>query len=184
MSGFRNKRGNIYLIGPRASGKTTLAEDIAGRTGLKAVDADKALQEEQGQSIQEIVSGQGWEYFRDLESKFLQRTAGSGPMVVATGGGVVLGSANRELLKDFRHLTVYLQAEADLICSRLAEDPKPGQRPALSDLDFREEIRATLEKRQKLYMECADIVLAADQPLELLAEEVYRVYVDKKQEGQ
>ncbi len=184
MNGSRNKKGNIYLIGPRASGKTTLAGELARRTGLTPVDTDEMLQQEQGRSIQEIVADHGWEHFRELEKKVLLYTAQSGSLVVASGGGVVLGSANRELLKDIRHLTVYLQADADLICSRLAEDPKPGQRPALSDLDFREEIRATLEKRQELYRECADIVLAADQSLELLAEEVSRVYVDKKQEGQ
>ncbi|WP_291319338.1 shikimate kinase [Desulfonatronospira sp.] len=183
MSGLKNKKGNIYLTGYRASGKTTLAGEIAGKTGLTRVDTDELLQQEQGRSIQEIVAEHGWEHFRELESKVLQRTAGSVPMVVATGGGVVLESVNRELLKDSRHLTVYLQADADLIFSRLAEDPKPGQRPALSDLDFKEEINVTLEKRQVLYRECADVVLAADQPLELLAEEVSRIYLNNQQEG-
>ena len=176
MSGFRNKRGNIYLIGPRASGKTTLAGELARRTGLTPVDTDEMLQQEQGRSIQEIVTEHGWGHFRELEKKVLLSTAQSGSLVVATGGGVVLASENRELLKDPVHLTVYLQADPELICARLARDPRPGQRPALSQMDFQEEVRSTLNERQSLYWECADIILDANKPLVQLAEEVAGLY--------
>ena len=180
MSGFRNKKGNIYFIGPRASGKTTLAGEVAPRTGLTSVDTDELLQQEQGQSIREIVAEHGWEHFRELEKIILFRTAQSGSLAVATGGGVVLAPENRELLKGSGHLTVYLQADADLICARLARDPKPGQRPALSDLDFKEEIRSTLKSRQALYKDCADIILASDKPLDQMGEEVARLYLESK----
>ncbi|WP_291320978.1 shikimate kinase AroL [Desulfonatronospira sp.] len=176
MSGSRNKKGNIYLIGPRAGGKTSLAGELARRTGLNPVDTDELLQQEQGRSIQEIVADHGWEHFRELEKKVLLRTAQSGSLVVATGGGMVLASENRELLKDPVHMTVYLQADAELICARLARDPRPGQRPALSEMDFQEEVRSTLNERQPLYRECADVVLDAGKPLELMAEEVAGLY--------
>ncbi len=183
MSGFKNKKGNIYFIGPRASGKTTLAGEVARRTGLSSVDTDELLQQEQGQSIKEIVAEHGWEHFRELEKMILFRTAQSGSLAVATGGGVVLAPENRELLKGSGHLTVYLQADADLICARLARDPRPGQRPALSEMDFKEEVRVTLQERQGLYQECADIILSADKPLDKLAEEIASLYHGGQQGG-
>jgi len=176
MSGCKNKRANIYIIGPRASGKTTLARAIAAKTGLRPVDTDAVLEEKQGKSIQELVTEGGWERFRDLEEKILADTAASTSMVVATGGGVVLRPGNRELLKSPEHLTVYLLADVYLLLQRLEQEPKTGQRPPLSSLSLEEEVRSTLTEREPLYRECADLVLPAEHSADVLAAEVISIY--------
>jgi len=179
MSGWKNKRANIYIIGPRASGKTTLAGAIAAKTGLRAVDTDALLEERQEKSIQDLVADQGWERFRDLEEEILAHTAAASSLVVATGGGVVLRPGNRELLKRPDHLTVYLLADVYLMLQRLEQDPKPGQRPPLSSRSLEEEIRSTLTEREPLYRECADLVLPAEHPSEVLAAEVISIYCQR-----
>ncbi len=172
MSGWKNNKESIYLIGPRASGKTTLAREIAAHMNLSARDTDEQLEWEQGKSIQDLVALYGWEHFRDLEEQILADISGSRGLVVATGGGIVLRKNNREVLKSPENLTVYLAADANMVLQRLARDPNTGQRPALSSLPQEEEVRGTLAEREPLYRECADVVLSADCSLEGLVREV------------
>ena len=69
---------NIYLIGPRACGKTTLGRALAKRLELPFVDTDMFLQEKAGLSIAEIVAQKGWDYFRELEEQIIKEIAGRG----------------------------------------------------------------------------------------------------------
>ncbi|RQD65450.1 MAG: shikimate kinase AroL [Desulfonatronovibrio sp. MSAO_Bac4] len=157
---------NIYLIGYRACGKTTLARRVAESSGLKFLDTDQVIQENSHMSIDEMVSSRGWDYFRDIEEKTLADTALIKGMVVATGGGVILRESNREILKEDKMLTVYLQADADLVLSRLSSDPNPKLRPALSKSPLTLEVMNTLTERESLYLECADLILDAARPVE------------------
>lgn len=163
---------NIYIIGFRASGKTSLAAAVSRSTGLTFQDTDQELQQRFKMSIQDIIARHGWDYFRDQEEKILVRTASYRNMVVATGGGIVLREANRNILKDARYLTIYLEAYPYLILERLKADPDPGQRPPLTPLSIEQEVSTTLAQRKVLYEECADLILAADQNPESLADRV------------
>ncbi len=176
MSGWKNRAANVYLIGPRASGKSTLAVEISTRTNLIAVDADRLLEREQGQSISTLVAARGWEHFRDLEEEILSRIAAADNQVVATGGGVVLRQKNRSLLKKRDGLTVYLLADASLMLQRLKHDPLPGQRPPLSHRALEEDVHRTLAERDPLYRECADLILPAGQAVEIMADSIIRQY--------
>ncbi|MFN2267104.1 MAG: shikimate kinase AroL [Desulfonatronovibrio sp.] len=167
---------NVYLIGYRASGKTTLAEGVAQSSDLKFLDTDQMLQENCGMSIDEMVSEHGWDYFRDIEEKTLADTAHMKGMIVATGGGIILRESNRELLKKDKMLAVYLQAGADLILSRLSSDPNPKQRPALSTSPLTSEVMSSLTQREPLYLECADLVLDASKSIEDLVQKVLSTF--------
>lgn len=167
---------NIYLIGYRACGKTTLARKVAQSSDLKFLDTDQVLQENSGMSIDEMVSKHGWDYFRDIEKKILADTALMRGLVVATGGGIILREANRAILKNDKMLTVYLQADADLVLARLSSDPNPGQRPALSASSLALEVMDTLAQRRSLYLECADLTLDASQSIEDLTQKILDMF--------
>lgn len=160
---------NIYLIGFRASGKTTLAERISLDTGLIFQDTDQELQEKAKMSIEKMIATHGWNYFRDLEEKILAETAMHQDMIVATGGGIVLRESNRNILKDKKNLTVYLKADHGLILDRLKTDPSPDQRPPLSILSREQEVTEIMTQREPLYEECADVVLSAREDLQSLS---------------
>lgn len=168
---------NIYLIGFRASGKTTLARHIAGKYKLKLLDTDHEIQNNAKMSISEMVAGHGWDYFRDFEKKIMAETALRRNLVVSTGGGVVISTANRQILKDKMHLTVYLKAEPALILSRLKNNPHPDQRPRLSLSSLEEEVVSTMASREPLYLECADMTLEADKEVKYLGETVTNRYL-------
>jgi shikimate kinase len=160
---------NVYLIGFRASGKTTLAERISLDTGLIFQDTDLQLQENANMSIEKMIAMRGWNYFRDLEEKILAETSMRQGMIVATGGGIVLRESNRNILKDKTNLTVYLKADRGLILDRLKADPSPDQRPPLSILSREQEVTEILTQREPLYEECADVILPASDDLQSLS---------------
>ena len=83
----------IFLVGPRACGKTTVGRTLARRLGLPFVDTDHFLHHQTGRTVAQIVAAEGWPGFRRLESEALRATAGlhqTSGAVIATGGGMVL----------------------------------------------------------------------------------------------
>ena len=80
----------IYLVGPRACGKTTLGKALSEVLDVPYCDTDHHLCERLGMDVATMVERWGWEGFRSRESESLrlasEELAGRG--VVATGGGM------------------------------------------------------------------------------------------------
>ena len=68
---MENRRENIYLIGPRASGKSSVGRALAARLDWNFLDMDEEIVSRSGRSISAIVAAQGWEGFRQEESSLL-----------------------------------------------------------------------------------------------------------------
>lgn len=147
----------ITLIGYRGTGKSTVAAILARSLGCDWRDADVVLEKRLGTTITAVIRDQGEPAFRDAEERVLaELMAWDG--VVATGGGVVLRPANRELLRRRGRPVVWLRAEAEVIRRRLAADPATAtRRPSLTGSDPLAEVAAALEVRDPLYRECADV---------------------------
>ena len=162
---------NIYLIGPRASGKTTLARLLAERLSRPFVDLDAVFVEKRGETIADLVTREGWDAFRRAEADILAETAAQKGLVAATGGGVVLLPENRAILA--KGLVLYLQAHPDRLAERLMADLNPNQRPNLTQLGLKEEIVATLAEREPLYFSLAHACLP-ERPIDELLEYTLR----------
>ena len=158
---------NVYLIGPRACGKTTLGRRLAKALDRPFVDLDQAFVDRNGRTIAQVVEAEGWEGFRALESKVLAAVADTPGQIVATGGGTVLKAANREVLA--KGVVVYLQTDPNKVVSRLMTELLPEQRPALTKLSLEAEVRRTVTEREPYYRACAHL-MAPDKPLEELLE--------------
>lgn len=89
---------NIILIGMPGSGKTTVGQILAERTGKEFMDADALIIQKAGCSIPEIFSAQGEAGFRELETQVLQEIGKASASVIATGGGCVTRPENYPLL--------------------------------------------------------------------------------------
>lgn len=157
---------NLYLIGPRASGKTTLGRRLAQHLKRPFVDLDAVFLERQGETIADLVTREGWDAFRQVEATLLADVAATPGQVVATGGGAVLLPENRRILAE--GLVFYLQAAPERLAERLLADVNEAQRPKLTELGLREEIMATLAEREPLYLACAHAVLPERSLEELL----------------
>jgi shikimate kinase len=158
----------IFLIGPRASGKTSLGRILAERLGAVFCDTDAMVVARLGRSVAEHVAVYGWESFRDAETEVLKQ-AESACGVAACGGGIVLRRENRELLA--RGVVLYLAADPEVLAGRLQADPLEAQRPSLTGKDVVEEVRDVLAQRENLYREAAHLVLDAGAGLDALADE-------------
>lgn len=166
-----------YLVGPRASGKTTmgalLSEALAvalqpknssaspaGASRWCFLDTDDLLVRTFGESIADFVAREGWAAFRHREMQAL-RAASAPNTVLATGGGCILDPANREYMRA-QGCVLYLHAPAAVLAARLQAAPLAGQRPSLTGGDVCSEIRTVLAEREPLYRATAHTVVNAE----------------------
>ena len=82
----------LFLYGPPASGKSTLARRLALEWGREAVDLDEVIVRRTGRSISDFFAAEGEVAFRKLESEVLRSVDAP---IVALGGGTLLDPANR-----------------------------------------------------------------------------------------
>ncbi|HDQ41355.1 MAG TPA: shikimate kinase AroL [Desulfonatronum sp.] len=167
---FDPRKANIFLVGLRGSGKTTLGRLLAERLDVMFVDTDEMVVRQAGKDIASIVASQGWAGFRSSEKDTLREICTRKGQVVATGGGIVLEPSNRALLES--GLVFYLMAEIPTLEERLAKNPLPAQRPALSEASLVQELRHCLYERGPLYMCTANHVLHAEKKPAVLVEEI------------
>ena len=163
---------NIFFVGLRGSGKTTLGKAVAEKLQVPFVDMDTMIQKKAGKSIEEIVVTQGWETFRSLEEECLENICHAYGQVISTGGGVVLSKTNRERLTQHGQV-IYLMGNPPLLAKRVRQDQdSEGQRPPLHKDNVEEEMSNQLWEREPLYMMVANHVLQAEKPVEKLLQDV------------
>ncbi|MFL5340844.1 MAG: shikimate kinase [Gemmataceae bacterium] len=149
---------NLYLVGLRGTGKTTVGRLLAQRLGRPFFDADTELEAAAGRPIRDIFTTDGEAHFRQLEEATLANLASRGPAVIATGGGVVLSEANRRRLKETGRV-VWLTADTATLWQRLQQDPATaGQRPNLGGGGL-VELEETARRREPLYQSVADWII-------------------------
>jgi shikimate kinase len=161
----------IFLIGPRGSGKSTMARELAHALGWHWLDADDEVEKRSGQSIRELFATEGEGGFRDRESAVLTELCRLPRHVIATGGGIVLREDNRQHMRATGRV-VWLKADVETLWQRLQGDPTTTERRPMLTVGGREEIAEILRLREPLYRLCADFVVdtAKRQPAEIVAD--------------
>lgn len=153
---------NVFLIGYRATGKSTVAQALAERLGRPWVDADVEIERRAGQTIAQLFHRHGEPTFRDWETAVVKDLAAQTGVVAALGGGAVLREENRCALAG-RGVVVWLQASVPTIQRRLLADPKTtANRPSLTARGLAEEVEQVLAERTPIYAGCADCSVAVD----------------------
>lgn len=171
----------IFLIGYRATGKTSLGRALAGRLGYDFQDTDSLLEERLGMSFARYFETRGEDAFRQQEAEVLQGVAAPGGigeeprkgLVIATGGGIVLSEENVARMRAAGRV-VWLTASTDTIRKRLREDAATSsRRPALEGASAVDEVEQVLEERSPLYRAAAHLSMSTeDGGPESLAEEL------------
>lgn len=168
----------VFLVGARASGKSTIGRSLAGTLGCPFLDTDKELTRDLGCSIDVFVKENGWDAFRRKEHETLKRLAGAGEkkqdgewLVIATGGGMVLLPENRKILRE-KGVTFYLEAPVEVLVRRLSEDPMSDTRPSLTGKGLLEEVAGVVKSREPLYREASHHCVSTDQPVKNIVREI------------
>jgi shikimate kinase len=153
---------NIYLIGYRCCGKTSVGKTLSRLLGRPFLDTDEAVVQKAGMTISDIVAKNGWDAFRDMEKYAIDQTTFLNQYVIATGGGVILDPDNvRNMRKAGR--VIWLRASPETVRARMAADPETLiQRPDLTATGSMDEIEAVLLTRQPLYEKAGHLALNTD----------------------
>jgi shikimate kinase len=150
---------NLYLIGYRGCGKSSVAPLVGEQLGWKVVDSDQVIQDQAGTTIAEIFAEQGEPAFRALEQAAIGKIAQTSNQVISLGGGAPMFEANRNVISATGK-TVYLSAPADVLWSRIRQDAvSDTQRPDLTDEGGLTEVKSMLAVRDSVYAACADCTI-------------------------
>ena len=149
----------IFIVGPMASGKSTLGKKLAQTLNIDFLDIDNEIERRAGAEISWIFEVEGEEGFRERESKALQKSVEKDNVVISTGGGIVTIEENRDLMIA-KGKVVYLKTPIEIQLKRTENDKK---RPLLSKGNKEQTLRVLKEERDPQYEEIADITINHDQ---------------------
>jgi XRE family transcriptional regulator, aerobic/anaerobic benzoate catabolism transcriptional regulator len=157
----------IALVGLRGAGKSTLGKIVAARLGWPLVELNKEIEREQGLSTVEIFDIYGQDGYRRLEQASLRDAiARPGPMILATGGGIVAGSLTFELLLA-AFFTIWIKASP---AEHMARVRAQGDlRPMADDKAPMTELRNILASREPIYARANAVVDTAGAAVEASA---------------
>jgi shikimate kinase len=160
---------NLYLVGYRCTGKTSVGRLLAKALDWTFVDMDHELVAEAGMPIEEMVDSLGWKSFREREGKLLQQLSQATKQVISTGGGVVTVPENIAVMRGSGKV-VWLHASPGTIAARMeADSSTAAQRPPLHGNNSVVEIEEVLAERLQLYEEAMHLQVETD---DLSVEEV------------
>ncbi|MEN7341816.1 MAG: shikimate kinase AroK [Pseudomonadota bacterium] len=148
----------IFLVGPMGAGKSAVGRQLARLLGWPFEDADAWIETRTGVDIPYIFEREGESGFRKREHAAIETLTLQKPLVLATGGGVVMDPDNRRLLAE-RGIVVYLQAT---VAQQLARVSHSNNRPLLKTGDPEAILTRLFEMRDPLYREIADLTVTTD----------------------
>lgn len=164
---------NLFLIGPMGAGKSTIGKQLAKDLKLEFYDADQEIEERAGANIAWIFDVEGEEGFRKREAQVIDDLSQLQGIVLATGGGAILNSDNRNRLAA-RGTVVYLQTTVEQQIRRTVS-ARDKRRPLLA-IEPESTLKNLMDAREPLYREIADMVVATDgRTVRSVAQEVVRI---------
>ena len=118
----------IFIVGPMASGKSTLGKKLAQTLEIDFLDTDNEIEKKAGAEISWIFEVEGEGGFRERESKALRKSVEKDNVVISTGGGIVTIEENRDLMIA-KGKVVYLKTPIEIQLNRTKNEKK---RPKIS----------------------------------------------------
>ncbi len=157
------------------SGKTHWGKLLAGKLQLPFRDLDTVIVEKEKQSVSELFSGKGEEYFRNREKEALEEIAAKYPsFILSCGGGTPCFFNNIEFMKKSGKV-VWLNTSIDVLKERLVKEKM--SRPLIRDIgddDLKRYIIRKLSER-RMYYEQAEVIVSEETiTLDVLTQLLFR----------
>ena len=115
---------NLIFIGMPAVGKSTVGVVVAKRLGMRFIDTDLLIQEQENRLLREIIAEEGEEGFLEIENR-VNASVNVENSVISPGGSVIYC---REAMEHYKKIgtVVYLQASYQTIKRRIRSPRKRG----------------------------------------------------------
>jgi shikimate kinase len=146
---------SVALIGMMGAGKSSVGRCLQRRTNLTLLDTDEIVASTFGMSIPEIFVKHGEDKFRKAEAEVLRSLGTTEQAIIVTGGGIVMGEENIELLKRLG-VVVWLDGDEKTLFERAS---RSGNRPLLRSENPRKAFAQILRARRPLYANIAHLRL-------------------------
>lgn len=154
------------------AGKSTIGRLLSLDLDLPFYDSDKVIEERAGTNIPWIFDVEGENGFRERETAAIDDLTQMKNVILATGGGAILKSENRQFLKQ-RGSVIYLKTSVELQIERTRRDKN---RPLLQTEDPTAVLQNLMNIRDPLYQEVCDHVVTTDKRNpKLVVSEIKRV---------
>lgn len=115
---------NLIFIGMPAVGKSTVGIVVAKRLGMRFIDTDLLIQEQEGKLLREIIAEKGQEGFLEIENQ-VNASVKAKNSVISPGGSVIYCE---DAMKHYKKIgtVVYLKASYQTIKRRIRNPKKRG----------------------------------------------------------
>ena len=164
----------IILSGYMGCGKTTIATELALKTGLPNIDLDHNIEGISHMPVNEIFHKKGELFFRKTEHNALMKIMQIGkPFILSLGGGTPCYFDNMKLLHGADIISFYLQASIDTLYYRLRSSEI--NRPLIMnipDADLKQFIGKHLFERNFYYTQATHTINTDGRTPGTIAEEI------------
>lgn len=143
---------NIVLIGMPAAGKSTIGVILAKVMGMRFLDSDLLIQEQEHNLLKDIISRDGIDGFMAIENQ-VNRDLIVENSVIATGGSIVYGTEAMEHLREIG-IVVYIRLSFEVIKNRLGNIKQRGV-----VLRKEQTLQSLYDERCPLYEKYAHIIV-------------------------
>jgi shikimate kinase len=146
LNARRDPAAPVFLVGFMGVGKSTVGRALATRLGWEFEDTDALVESAEGRAVEAIFRASGEGRFREAEWDALRSLDGRKQLVVATGGGLFLGVAQRAFVRS-QGVSCWLDAPLAVVAARVGAG---ASRPAWP-VDDALSRRAFFERRRAAY---------------------------------
>ncbi len=153
------EKSNIVLVGMAGCGKSTVGAALAKLTDRTLIDTDAMVLEKTGKTPAAIITQDGEEEFRRIETACVAEAGKLSGRIIATGGGVPTRHENTDLLRQNARI-VFLHRDTQV----LDTTDRPLSRAAGAE--------ALYQKRLPLYQALADFSVDNDDTPEAVAKKI------------
>ncbi|HEX6123941.1 MAG TPA: shikimate kinase [Pyrinomonadaceae bacterium] len=147
MLRFTNNGTRVALTGFMGVGKSSVARHLALFLHCERIDLDSFIEEHEQRRISDIIDAEGLPYYRQVETRNLERALTSEKaQIISLGGGTWTEETNRRLLKTHGLTSVWLESNFQHCWQNIRRSKK--ERPLARNKAVAEQL---FNDRQRIY---------------------------------